>query len=177
MSKDKDREILHTRLESVIDRFGADASRWPADEQRDLLRFVSDNDEARSRLDEAEALDKLLAYAPAGKVSSSLKSRIMDEARLHSVDEGVVVSFPVGAERARSSTFGRGWQMSGLLAASLMFGIYLGASGQTDNSLQVLLGSSDQTTQSASEQEIELASYLPSLAFDGDVLQSEEFDE
>lgn len=52
------------RLKSLIDAYGADPKRWPADERAAGLLLLTKSAEAHAYARQAEALDKLLDQAP-----------------------------------------------------------------------------------------------------------------
>lgn len=65
-------------LEHVLDVYGSDRSRWPAELRAELATLIEDSAEARARLEEGEALDQLLARAPApAPASADLAAQIV----------------------------------------------------------------------------------------------------
>ena len=51
-------------LESTLERYGADRTRWPADMRRQLAGLLGTSKEAQRLVSEAAALDRLLDMAP-----------------------------------------------------------------------------------------------------------------
>jgi hypothetical protein len=56
--------IAIDRLRSLIDAYGAEPARWPADERAAALLLLANSVEARAYVHEAEALDAMLNRAP-----------------------------------------------------------------------------------------------------------------
>lgn len=137
MSKNISREKDLARLDEVLSIYGADAARWPAGE-RDALATIARDDAAAARLvNEAAALDKLLAFAPAGKASDGLKSRIVAAAVADGAREARVVPMSVGQAGSRKG-FGSGretiWSATAM-AACFALGLYLGVAGAGSDAL------------------------------------------
>jgi len=65
------------RLNEILDAYGADPERWPAEERQRALAFLTRSAEARARLDAAAHLDHVLDALPAPPPPSlDLESRI-----------------------------------------------------------------------------------------------------
>ena len=120
-----------TAFERLVDTYGSDPARWPFERRgpaEALLRSSSlEGANARRRLAEARALDRVLAVAmpvDAAKVAN-LANRIV-----HSSRQGVRPARPVliaqqrlDRSRASSRVSRTGWAAGALLAASLLLGI------------------------------------------------------
>lgn len=130
-----------SQLARLLEAFGADQRRWPAQERNRFAALIAANADARRMLDEARALDAVLAATDTDVAASpALLDRIMQAAaatpQQASKPVGNVIpmrrrqSAPVQMpERApaRSALPRRAAQAAMLLAASLAFGVYLGA--------------------------------------------------
>lgn len=121
-----------TELEQVLDVYGAEAARWPETQRDRLLTFATSDDTGARLLAEAQALDRLLAEAPAGDASGRLKADIVAAAVGDGTREARVV--PLDAARRRSVRRPV-WQAAALLAASFALGLYLGIAGLADATL------------------------------------------
>jgi hypothetical protein len=113
------------KLQHVLDIYGADRTRWPAADRLDLAGFIASNASAREALAEATALDRLLDKAPRVSIERerALARRIVTAAAPLARPSSVVpLRRPV---QARSLSR----RAAALMAASLMLGIFAGASG------------------------------------------------
>ncbi|MBI1386274.1 MAG: hypothetical protein GC150_15315 [Rhizobiales bacterium] len=149
------------RLVRVLDVYGADAGRWPAGEAKALEALLSDDPEAQRLLAEARAFDDLLATGEATEPDEAVASRVVAGAlaRIRADGNeaaigGTVVDLsmrrlqrdrPVGAgqdvrrpgrERREFPSTRRTWQAAALLAASLVAGFAVGATGLTERALE-----------------------------------------
>jgi hypothetical protein len=119
------------RLEAVLDAFGPDAARWPDAERRELFELIDRDAEAGRLMAEAEALARVMASAPSLTASQALKARILEGARPNG--STAVPSRPIaGALQAIWKSWGPfapAVPTAGLMAASLAFGLYIGAMG------------------------------------------------
>lgn len=136
-------------LEHLLEVYGADRTRWPARERLRFAPFIGDDVEARRLVAEASALDSLLDLAPrAGEDRErALQERIV-AAALRSVETKLAVvaengaRLPVRARLAsvvasvRKAPVRREWPAAGLLAASLVLGVFLGSAGTLDATVQ-----------------------------------------
>lgn len=121
-------------LGEVLDRFGSDRTRWPAPVRRSFAGLLASSDEARQRLREAEALDRLLDLAPEPEIDTrALADRIMA-----AVEADVPARAAAAPRRAPWAVFDRRraadaaeahWPAGALLAASLVLGAVFGVSG------------------------------------------------
>ncbi len=132
-----DNEARMDRLQAVLAAYGADPARWP-DQDRELAPLLTAPiPELTTSLEDARNLDEALAHtsrpvAPPA-AADRLVARIEDEA-VAEAPGNVVVFTRHGAERPaapRTALSGR-LAVATSLAASLVLGIYLGASGQSD---------------------------------------------
>ena len=86
------------RLDDVLAAYGANEARWPAAEREVLKRLVRTDAIAARLLREAEALEHVMAFAPAGQAGETLKQRIVASAESDGGREARVV--PISAARA-----------------------------------------------------------------------------
>jgi hypothetical protein len=125
-------------FERMLDAFGGDAARWPADRRaraQELLRRPgAAGDAARRALAEARALDRVLQASGAVGTDrlTALADRIAGRAAGLPVRPAVVVALPPVARRAQHATAARlqpnnqGWAAAAVLAASLLVGVVVG---------------------------------------------------
>jgi hypothetical protein len=137
-------------LGQLLDVYGADRGRWPADERTAAAQLSARDAEARRLLAEAEALDRVLDSAPVPTlaVEAALAGRIvaaaqrsprivkLEDARPAAAPDATPV--PTAAVPAIATASPRRLRLSGmearavaLLAASLVIGVVLGNSGLT----------------------------------------------
>jgi hypothetical protein len=112
-------------LETALDTYGADRTRWPAPLRHELSALIADSGEARKLLRDAEVFDQLLDQAPQYDSSrlDGLKKRI--EAAVEHQPRLVSTQPPP----ARTPVLRRnhGWAATAL-AASLVVGVLAGQS-------------------------------------------------
>jgi hypothetical protein len=130
-------------FERLLDVYGGDRTRWPAEARAAAAQLVARDAKARRILAEAESLDRVLERAPLPSlaVEAALAERIVAAAqrspRIVKIAPGQpsVVSRPDG--RAVSAPQSASWKLgllrgevraATLLAASLMVGIFIGVS-------------------------------------------------
>ena len=151
MTKENTTKQQLTHLSDVLDRFGADSSRWPDDVRSSLLQFVKDNADAKALLLEARAVDDVInAAQPLSNVDvTSLATKILAASeREEQVSRQLEINreYPRGVEhgavrRVRSASRSGAvfdWQSVGLLAASLVVGVWIGGSGLLDTTYREL---------------------------------------
>jgi hypothetical protein len=128
------------RLERLLDAYGADFARWPEGAASGLEAFLAREAIARSLVAEARALDRLLAMQPAADPGqmAGLADRIVAQAGKRSpAAADNVVTWPGPRAKAAAATAsgaptrGQLRSVAGLLAASLVLGFCLGATGLT----------------------------------------------
>ena len=113
------------RLETALDTYGADRTRWPAPLRHELSALIAGDDEARKLLRDAELFDQLLDRAPQ-----------YDAARLdglmHRIENAVVQQPRLVASRPKTAPLTVLHRFHGLaataLAASLVLGVMAGQS-------------------------------------------------
>ena len=149
-----EQNMTPSRFRALSEAFGGDIERWPPAERESARAFAAHDAQAGAALAEARRLDRLMAMVPpAPEATPQLIDRIVAAAPLQSggiVADNVIV-LPRGARTAAgtardpslvasssaAASPAAGWQLkagrlagaSGLLAASLLIGVWLGATG------------------------------------------------
>jgi hypothetical protein len=156
-------------LERVLERFGSDRTRWPAPVRRDLAGLLAGNAEAKTRLSEAEALDRLLDLAPQPEIDTrALADRIVAAAIAETPAAAPVPKARVAwASLGRRTSEGQ-WPAAALLAASLVLGTVFGLTGTLDQAVAPLVADASY------EAETEIDS--DQIAFDADAFSMFEED-
>ena len=130
-------------LESLLDAYGADMSRWPKQAQARAGVLLAADADAGRLMAEAKALDTLLGHAPmlAQERHAALADRIIAQAlngaspvaarKAAAQTSGIVIPWPGAArERAKTPAWKAGrrpaWSAAALLAASLCIGVFVG---------------------------------------------------
>jgi hypothetical protein len=127
-----DTQARMDRLQAVLAAYGADSVRWPESERELAPLLAAAHPEVAAALEEARCLDSALARASRPVAPAAAADRLVASA---SQTPGNVVAFarlgatPSAAPRTALSSR---LAVATSLAASLAFGIYLGASGQSD---------------------------------------------
>lgn len=138
-------------FERLLDSYGSDRTRWPAPQRLEFAGLLASNPEAQRLYREAEAFDGLLDLAPRPKTDkAALVERIAAAAFADAPDETPrwqVAALKRAMERPRPaprSYFRRvSWQVSSVLAASLVLGAFTGFSGMLDRTVGPLVVSAD----------------------------------
>lgn len=128
-------------FQRLLDVHGATRERWPAADRLRFVQLLSRDPASRHMLAEAEALDRVLDRSPnvgADRIAA-LAARIAATAADTPQETSVVNVVPFdrrAASGADGSARGVGshgirWQAAALLAASLLLGLAIGASGAT----------------------------------------------
>jgi hypothetical protein len=112
------------RFAALVEAYGAEPSRWPADRRAWAEQFLARSDAARAIAAEAAALDAALDRAPLAPPPAALIGRVLAAA-------------PRAGARARSASWWLGgfWRPAAGLAAAAVLGIGLGAFGPAFPSL------------------------------------------
>ena len=109
------------RLRSLIDAYGAEPARWPADERAAALLLLANSAEARAYAQDAEALDATLDCAPLRPTvtvdPAALAARIIRAPNRRP-------AAPAGW--SRRPVFGFGWPNVAALAAAAIVGFVVG---------------------------------------------------
>ena len=145
-------------LESTLERYGADRTRWPADMRRQLAGLLGTSKEAQCLVSEATALDRLLDMAPSlsDARGKALADRIVSAAK--------TMPRVVATSAAKRQTFSlsrrENWAAGAALAASLVLGLYAGSQQSVAPTLQEIasaagfLGEAAQVSDAGDEAEI-----------------------
>lgn len=149
-------------LDRTLDAFGTDTARWPAGVKTKLTPLINGNAEARRRIAEAVALDKVLAFAPT--ISAARQSELADQIVAKAVRQPRAVSGseqPAGQPALQAGkswdrkSWSRAWRensiVGGALAASLMLGILSGQNTTVSSLSEALLTSVDATETTAQQ--------------------------
>ncbi|MBR2536209.1 MAG: hypothetical protein IKE66_09085 [Hyphomicrobium sp.] len=144
-------------LDRTLEAFGADTARWPAGVKAKLMGLIASNADARSKIAEAAALDKVLAFAPT--ISAARQSELADQIVAKALRSPRAVS--VSDQPARSSVPSsvpsriRAWRQNaivgGALAASLMIGILSGQNTTVGTFSEAMISGVDATDTSAQQ--------------------------
>jgi hypothetical protein len=120
------------RLIAVLEAYGSAPARWPADEREALQALAQRHPGMAGRLQEARALDRVLATAPVASEDNlaGLRRRIMAsaEGRRGAVSPPGHRSIADLAYRPARPRFDlrRTWPAATALAASLILGVFIG---------------------------------------------------
>lgn len=91
------------RLAALLDAYGADPGRWPADERAAAEALLAASPAARARRDEAARLDALLDLVPAPAPTADLADRIVVAARPRArrrLSRALIAAAPLAAAAA-----------------------------------------------------------------------------
>jgi hypothetical protein len=140
MTNKNDTSMGLAEFERLLDVYGGDRARWPAEDRAAAAQLVARDAQARRLLAEAEGLDRVLRRAPLPALASeaALADRIVAAARrsprivsIASHRSGLAIRPQTAARQTQ-----RGWTgfpprratAAGFLAASLACGVLLGLS-------------------------------------------------
>lgn len=143
------KKINRDSFESVLERFGANPSRWPEQERAAYLALIERDSKARAMMAEYAGFDRLLdgyqgeAVAGARSRSENLADRIMADVQAHVNPGSRTVGDDHGQTKIVRRTSSRpvwlglqgNFAAASALAASLVLGIAMGSSGVLDASL------------------------------------------
>ena len=131
-------------LDRILDTYGADRTRWPADVRLALSRLIGESTEAQRRLSEAAMFDRMLDQAPGFRPErhAALVEQIVSAAErsprvAHTAPAGRIVA------PARKLSIGRREYAfaATALAASLVLGVIAGQTTAIGPAAQALLSS------------------------------------
>ncbi len=127
-------------LRRLLDVYGGDTKRWPREATRRFAPLLASDGQARAALAEARALDAALATTPT--ISPDRLRRLADRIVQDALAQGAAVQsrhdtgriIDLAATRRTtqhppSVRANNRWQATGLLAASLLIGVFAGVSG------------------------------------------------
>ena len=132
-------------LDATLETYGADASRWPEASRGKLQLLINNNADALLRFKEAQALDRVLGFAPVvtPEQHGSLVDRIVLAAERQ---PRVVVASDVRRQRADTLWKRNPWAV-GALAASLLIGLFAGQQPEVTSLADAALGGDATTSQ------------------------------
>ena len=142
-----------TEFEALLATYGANTARWPIERRAVAGALLAADPQARALLAEARALDDLLDLAPPpgadrqAKVAARIVAQALSE-RPASTEPKPIVDNVVPLRRltaTKSATPAmhppvprrQGWQVGGVLAASLVLGLLIGSFGLTAGMLDL----------------------------------------
>jgi len=161
MTEIHNRDELFDRLTQVVGAYGADQARWPTADRQLLATLIANDDAAERLLANARVMDALLDRATGAveaeprqlaAMADRMMARISNEATGHPVRKADtnVIAFPEqrsglpGQDANKIETGGLpNWMMAAALAASLVLGVFVGATGyleQATSSVTELAG-------------------------------------
>ena len=162
-------------FERLLDGYGSDRTRWPAPQRLEFAGLLASNADAQRLCREAEAFDRLIDMAPRPKTDkAALVERIAAAAFADAPDEtprwqvtALKRAIESPQQPARNSFKRVSWQVSSVLAASLVLGAFTGFSGMLDRAVGPLV--------TAAQDDVLTDVEVGQLALDsGTVPQSEE---
>jgi hypothetical protein len=149
MAADTNDKAGMDRLRQVLDAYGGDAARWPRADAERLATLVASDAVACRAVAEARALDRVLAMAPGVDAAHtrSLADRIAAEVMTNRV-QVVDLATRRAAGTIRPLPRRNLWRAGAALAASLLVGMFVGASdlpGSMLDGVASLVGVSNDT--------------------------------
>ena len=147
---------IDPKLQHLLDVYGADQRRWPAEVARQFADLRVRDAAARDALQETAALDQVLARARTVSIGQqhSLADRIMAQVQAEAAVKdatasasGNVMTLPQRAVRiapARPAPLGSrmrrsaDWRAAAALAAALVLGVGVGMSGSVNTTFQAV---------------------------------------
>ncbi|MGE3064735.1 MAG: hypothetical protein AB7K67_04055 [Hyphomicrobiaceae bacterium] len=138
-------------LEELLAIYGADRRRWPERAGARAEALVATNAAARRLQDAAAALDKVMAAAPrvaaarmpalAERIVAAAQRtpRVINGGRGTAPETPTVVPLPVRKPVSKGSLFGLQMRQAvSVLAAALVVGVFIGASGFSQNAVMAV---------------------------------------
>jgi AcrR family transcriptional regulator len=154
MTQDTELRQAFDLLDQTLEAFGGDSARWPENNRQRLLTFVADNPQAQQRLAEANALDRVLNFAPGLSTvrQAALVGRVAEVAERQPRLVASAHATPSSARGIRPAA-GTGWAKHGMagaaLAASLLVGIMSGQTATVGTLSEALLNDGENFTASS----------------------------
>lgn len=143
MAADKDTAEL-TAFEEHLDVHGSRAESWPEEARRRFEPLIAGNARARELLAAARALEDLLDRAPLPSPDRmrTLSDQIVSVAVAERHDQSAPAPVIDLAARRQARNIARPafWRVASALAASLLVGIYLGASPPIASAIEAIAG-------------------------------------
>ncbi|MEQ9144406.1 MAG: hypothetical protein RLO08_08610 [Parvibaculaceae bacterium] len=125
MTDDQEQTAMQARAREVLESYGADPARWPADDRAALVGIVERDPQLAMHRREAEELDRLMAQAPLSPPSYALQQAILKGMPGRAVpgDRRTLLQQVLGI----LWPYGPASLPAGALAASLVLGVMTGA--------------------------------------------------
>lgn len=134
-------KISPVSFAAILDSYGADRSRWPAEMRAALEEYISRSKSAQTLVREAGALERTLNASQTVAASSALKARIMTSVTGDAEKPAKVVPISVVKPSILPAGIARPYWSAAALAASFAIGLYLGIDGivskTVDDAVQV----------------------------------------
>jgi hypothetical protein len=127
-----DTQAKRDRLQAVLAAYGAEPARWPEIDRELAPLLAAPHPNLTTSLEVARSLDSALAHASRPVAPTAAAHRLVASV---AGAPGNVIAFDLHATTrspAQRTTLSSRLAVATSLAASLVFGIYLGASGQSD---------------------------------------------
>ena len=124
--------ITLERFKDLVAAYGADPARWPERERLAALDLLQRSADARSVMEEARAIDRLLDLSPTTSVSSDLQTRILAALPQGGSSGSGITAFLASLLPGRPA-----WVPAAAFALSLALGIGAGAYAPTLAGLEI----------------------------------------
>ena len=144
-------------LERTLDVFGSDSARWPAGVKTKLTPLMNNSVDARRKIAEAVALDKVLSNAPVislarqSELADQIVAKALRQPRQIAVSDQPVRSIARPPMASRFKTWRQNSIVGGALAASLMIGILSGQNSTVGSFSEAMIAGVDATDVSAQQ--------------------------
>lgn len=144
-------------LDRTLETFGADSARWPVGVKTKLTPLINGNADARRKIAEAQALDKVLAFAPTisaarqSELAGQIVAKALRQPRAVSGSEQPARSAAPASQPSRFRTWRQNSIVGGALAASLMIGILSGQNTTVGSLSEAMIAGVDATDTSAQQ--------------------------
>jgi hypothetical protein len=142
MAVEKDTAEL-TDFEQHLEIYGSRAEKWPAAARERFEQLLANEARAKELLADAQALERLLDRAPSPNPARMqvLSDRIVALATGEAGRASAPVIIDLAARRRpRPAPPALQWKLASALAASLMFGIYIGAAPRVVSAVEAIAG-------------------------------------
>lgn len=143
-------EMTVERFQALIEAYGADPARWPADKGAAMARFANQSAAAKALLKEAAALDAALSFYAVPEPSAALTERLLGDSAA-ALLRGAQASAPLVKTRAdwlqwltaAASRWAPASALAGAAALGMVVGVQLNTSAIGDATVYAL---ADQAT-------------------------------
>lgn len=124
MSDNRDRVQLLDLLDEILETYGSERARWPQAARAKLAPVLEGDAEARRRLAEAEAFDRLLGAAPV--LPEARQRALVSEIVAKAQRQPRMVATSEPPQRPKQNAWKQNSWIAGALAASLVMGLLVG---------------------------------------------------